>query len=258
MRLLFDIGNTRIKWALELSGDLQSCGVVDHKKFDMTELEACLFDHRPEIESVWACSVAGKSIEQKLASWVSKRLGQSIHWAVVEQVRSGVRNSYTDLNKLGVDRWMVVLGAAQYRFQHGLLGRPVIIIDAGTAVTVELLNVEGHYEGGVILPGLRLMHDSLVGQTEGIVSTLVDASNIIGRDTQACVNSGVHFGLIGAIERVVREIMCLPSVIDSEVLILLTGGDASFIERNSNLNYKVEPQLVLSGLICVANGSEEE
>jgi len=253
MRLLFDIGNTRIKWVLEVSGDFEFEGVVAHKEFDMSNLQACLDQLSSGVESIWASSVASKEVEHQLEGWASQFLQMTINWADVQASCAGVVNGYEDLSRLGVDRWMAVLGANQYKSQHGLSDCNVVIIDAGTAVTIELLTVKGCYQGGVILPGLRLMHDSLVGQTEGIVSKLVDSVSVLGQNTQACVNSGVRFGLLGAIERVLNEILSLPEVESSQVLVLLTGGDADFIAENSNLDYKIEPQLVLSGLSCVAN-----
>lgn len=258
MRLLFDIGNTRIKWVLEKSEGFESGGVVTHAAFDMSEVERCLAECKHEILEVWACSVASELLEQRLSGWVAAFLSKSINWAAVERSCAGVVNCYDDLTKLGVDRWMAVLGANHYRLKNKLLDCSVVIVDAGTAVTVELLSVAGRYEGGVIMPGLRLMHDVLVGQTEGIASTLVGSASVLGRNTQAGVNSGVRLGLVGAVERVVQEILSLSSVAGSEVLVLLTGGDASFIGESSNLNYKIEPQLVLSGLVCVANGGERE
>jgi len=119
-----------------------------------------------------------------------------------------------------------------------------------------LLDADSAYQGGVILPGLALMHDSLVGRTQGIGSTLANVVGVIGRNTQQCVNSGVRYGLQGAIECVVRQICGLLDCVESDVLLLLTGGDAGFVGENSSLDFIILPQLVLSGLMSVANDGE--
>ena len=252
MRLFFDIGNTRLKWALDNGGVFEHSGGVAHQSFDLSELEACL-NQEGEVQSVWASSVAASDLQKQLESWVNRFLGQQVNWVAVDAVRSGVRNCYEDLAKLGVDRWMAVLGASQFRKTSGDENSPVIVIDAGTAVTVELLDIDNHYRGGVILPGLVLMHDSLVGRTQGIDSVMVDVVGVIGQNTQQCVNSGVRNGLLGAIERVIREICELLGCVESDVLLLLTGGDAGFVNENSNLEFIVLPHLVLNGLVSFAD-----
>jgi len=111
MRLLFDIGNTRIKWVLEVSGVFQFDGVVTHKQFDMSDLEACLDGLSDPVGCVWASSVASKEVGQKLSDWVLRVLQLPVNWAVVRASCAGVVNGYDDLTRLGVDRWMAVLGA---------------------------------------------------------------------------------------------------------------------------------------------------
>ena len=251
MRLFFDVGNTRIKWVLEEAGSFTSSGVINHESdgFDsLGSLLGCL-----KIESVWASSVASPVVNQKLEAWVERSLNLITNWASVKQTQLGIENCYEDLSKLGVDRWMALIGADDYRKSQGLQDAPIIIVDAGTAVTIELLDEGCQYRGGAILPGVVLMHDSLVGRTQGVASNFMSIDAVIGQSTQECVNAGVRYGVVGAVERVVNQICELPDVDQAKVLLLITGGDADFINQNSTLNFIVLPQLVLSGLLGVAN-----
>jgi len=261
MRLFFDIGNTRLKWVVEDRGAFIHDGMIAYDKADFSEIERLLLvssgaevNDRINISSVWASSVASASVASMLDSWVSQVLGCNVNWASVTREQGGVVNGYRNLEKLGVDRWMAILGASDYRKRHCLLDSPVIVVDAGTAVTIELLGVDDVYKGGVILPGLALMHDSLVGRAQKVSSTLTSVSGVLGLDTQECVNSGVKYGLVGAVERVVGEMMLLSGVDKAKTVLLITGGDANFIDNCSGLEFELVPHLVLSGLVNLANG----
>ena len=144
-----------------------------------------------------------------------------------------------------MDRWVAAIGARVV-----IPAGHVIIVDAGTAVTIDWLSDDNIYEGGVILPGLSLMHASLNSKTAGIKSIYTQADKIIGRTTEECVNSGVSYGLIGGVERVIEEMMLK---IPEPATILLTGGSASILMAMSKLEMSLQENLVLLGVAKVSN-----
>lgn len=255
MRLFFDIGNTRLKWVFE--GEDQSAianGSVLYKKEGWTALDQIC--DVGQVASVWASSVASRDVVLLIDAWAKEEFDLTVNWLDVSEERCGVKNSYKPLAQLGIDRWAAVLGAKQYLLANGLEGSAAIIIDAGTAVTVDVVTSDLMFQGGAILPGLNMMHDALVGATQGIDSSLVGGLIMPGKNTQQCVNGGVHYALFGAVERLVVEIQNTLNLSSSQVVLMLTGGDALLIEKGSNLRFVVLPSLVIDGLICVADSSE--
>ena len=253
MRIFLDVGNTRLKWALEdAQGGVAEAGSIDYKK-DAWQNESHI-DVSVAIDSAWASSVASADVRASIEQWIKKQFKRSVNWLSVTEQMCGVKNAYNDLAQLGVDRWAAVLGAKQYLQNSNCADRAAIVVDAGTAVTVDVLDASSVFSGGVILPGLSMMHDSLVGRTAGINSSLVGRGAVIGKNTQACVNAGVHCALYGAVERVVFEIKEELGV--SQAVLLLTGGDAQLVAQNSKLPFTVLPNLVTDGLRYAVNLGE--
>lgn len=251
MRLLFDIGNTRIKWVLEQQGDLiasDSCNNDELESVDLPDVTA--------LDSVWVSCVGQRSVLQRLQTKVEKTYQCAIHQAQVAASACGIENAYHAQDKLGVDRWLAVIGARSM-----VAAGDLIVIDAGTAVNIEWLSANNIYQGGVILPGAEIMHRALVGRTAGIDSVRSTVESVVGKTTMECVNSGVNYGLAGAVERIVSE---MQHVIVSETSagqppteglparVLVTGGDAPLLLANTSLSTQPVANLVLHGLAQVA------
>lgn len=243
MKLLFDIGNTRLKWGLAESGELVETGFLDVGDFVPAELEKQI-NHLDDIEDAYLCSVASPTILQSLLAWLDKEQQISSTTVHTEKTACGIRNNYTQIEQLGVDRWIAALGARSVQAYGDL-----IIIDVGTALTIDWLSARNAFEGGVILPGFRLMHDALVGRTAGIKAEYLDNRQIIGKTTNECVNSGIGYALAGGVERIVNE---MRNMIKSPVSILLTGGGADALSSKISLSVKYQPHLVLFGLLACA------
>lgn len=247
MRLLFDIGNTRLKWALEDSASFIAKGAMTHKEFDsMARLSDLLPINDPT--AIWVSNVGPAKTLGKLKSMAKSEFNLRAQVVTVTSSMGGITNAYAEHDQLGVDRWVAAIGARQVIRQGA-----VIVIDAGTAVTVDLLDNLSVYQGGAILPGASLMHDSLVQRTAGIESNLSSEPPIIGKTTSECVNSGVHYGLVGAIETVVKKIQ---KTLPRKGILLVTGGDSGLINRNSKYSMKHLENLVLVGLLAIANEAD--
>ncbi len=245
MKLLFDIGNTRIKWAHYLDDQVYSSASINAANSDLAVLQSN-FENSPKPDSVWVSNVGSAEALSIVTGWTRSAFKLEPNVIKVSKACCGVKNNYQTQDTLGVDRWLAAVGArAVVPKGH------VIIVDAGTAITVDWLSEESCFEGGVILPGLNLMRDALVKNTAGIKSDYSEVQKIIGRTTEECVNSGVTYGLIGAVERIVKE---MQNSISEPTTIILTGGSASIIKTMSDFEMIIKNDLVLLG---VAEASSE-
>jgi type III pantothenate kinase len=259
MKLLIDAGNTRVKWALAGSqmdtrvesslteSSIVTSGVVEGNW-------SALADYVGKVDSVWLSCVASQQIRDSISSQVVDLFGLQPHIAVVSAGAAGMVNNYQDLGRLGVDRWLAALGARALVNQGDL-----IVIDAGTAVTIDLVSAEHRFEGGVILPGFATMHDALLGRTAGIQSQPSAVESVIGKNTRDCVNSGAQFGLLGAVERVVAEIVNLIQARQSQSglaskrpRLLIMGGDADRIVEGSALDLEIQSHMIFYGLMLIS------
>lgn len=243
MILLLDIGNTRLKWAVAKHGALLKTGYLNCAGLDQAVIRK-LFDKLPNPEAIWISNVSSDHVlDCVMKASISF---YNLHPQIVEvdQPIPGFHNAYRQLETLGVDRWVAAIGARVCVPETDL-----IIIDVGTAITIDCLTSENIFQGGVILPGHKLMHDALVGGTSGIQSDFSSTLQIIGKTTIECVNSGIDYGLAGAVERIVREIK---EEVDPAVNTVLTGGGGQAIIEKTELNAQYEPDLVLRGLLKIA------
>jgi type III pantothenate kinase len=259
MKLLIDAGNTRIKWALAedqadplIEGGISQVSIVENGVIDRDWF--ALTNYVGKVESVWLSCVASKQVRDLISSQVEELFGLQAHIATVSADAAGMVNSYRDLSKLGVDRWLAALGARAIVDEGDL-----IVIDAGTAVTIDLVSAENRFEGGVILPGFATMHDALLGRTAGIQSQPSEIESVIGRNTRDCVNSGAQFGLLGAIERVVAEMIDVvharsrhSGFASKAPRLLIMGGDADRLVDGSSLDRELQSHLIFYGLMLIS------
>lgn len=240
--LTIDIGNTCIKWAVWNDARIVQTGSCEYSKQDPEHVFALWNDMQPEKRVMVAC-VAGKPVEQALDNWVQ------LHWSIVpEFLRStakqgGVTNAYADPSQYGADRWAALLGA------HSLYDDPVCIIDAGTAVTVDLLDAEGGHQGGRILPGLQMMREALLKGTAGIYQTDGNPA-AFANNTADAVSSGTLRMLQAALIEICSSAgQCL----GNNMIIIITGGMSEQIMSLPGMPEMLhEPDLVMKGLYVAA------
>lgn len=237
--LLFDIGNTRLKWALLKAGSMVSSGTIGVAEVGAHKLAQC-FDALTQLDSAWVANVGPIEAFNRLQLWLGNRFQIQAHLVRGVEPMKGFHNDYKDASELGVDRWLAAIGA-RCKVARGDL----IVIDIGTAITIDWLSDKNVFGGGVILPGLVLLHSALLDGTSGIKSEISDVAGIIGKTTRECVNSGIVYGLAGAIERIVEE---MRKTISRPTTLVFTGGGACAIAEKIRLDGLVEPNLVLQGL----------
>ncbi len=236
--LLIDIGNSRIKWALEEGGEWLPGEAEPH---DHKALPEALLERWRRIAppgQVVAASVAGAPLREALAHFC--RICWKIEPEWIEGAREGFGlTSRYDLRRLGVDRWLALVAARHLA--------PVWVIDCGTAVTIDRIDAEGCHRGGVILPGLGLMRGALGRATAALPSLPAVTRRHqtgLGLATEEAIELGTLAAVTGAIGQLVERHL--------DHARTLTGGDAEVILPHLKQEYDRDPLLVLRGLRIVA------
>lgn len=232
MRLLVDAGNTRIKWALTRGGEWLSSGVLPVER--ASDLSAQLAGS-PAIREVWVSNVAGDAVAQAIRQSIAV---DTWHFIAAREQQCGVRNSYLEPARLGSDRWAALIAAWH------LEGRRCLVVNCGTATTVDALSDAGEFVGGLILPGVALMQRSLCAAT----AQLQPASGsyaVFPRNTADALFSGAVQATCGAIERQY-------GLLDPGAAVVLSGGAAEILRERLNLPLRLVDNLVLQGLWLIA------
>ncbi len=228
MLLCLDAGNTRLKYGLHDGDEWRARGALDHADSDTLERQ---LPARPE--RIVACNVAGETARQRIEALAAK-LRIPLDWLSSSPIACGVSNGYDRPQQLGADRWAALIGA------RALHGDACVVVMAGTATTVDMLDARGHFLGGMILPGLALMRSALASNT----ADLPHASGhfrALATNTDDAIVSGVLHATLGAIERV-------RATRPPGLTCLLSGGAAVELAPHVTPPIRVVDNLVLEGL----------
>ena len=252
--LLIDVGNTRIKWQLVVArrgGTLRSAA-WNGRNLDAVATRLCA--GAAGATAVYVCSVAERRSGPALRR-AARRAGLP-RPVFVRSARkaAGVTNAYREAWRLGVDRWMALIGArALYP------DRAICIIDIGTAMTVDLMDRKGRHRGGAIIPGPRMMVESLLSRTAQIreraglgrrVASRRNVAGLFARDTQRGLKAGATHACAAFIEHAWLEASAL---LRERPVLLLTGGAAELVGRRFRGRANFVDDLVLQGLAVLAN-----
>lgn len=235
--LLFDVGNTRLKWAAVESTQNPSdrnkklwaySGSISSKSLQVPALRAELSDYiaktLPKPDAIAFCCVAGEAAINNLKTLFPQ--WSDIYWQQLmgNSPFKGIRTLYQDPSKLGSDRWAAILGA------RALSATNTLIVNAGTATTIDMLGGNGLHYGGWILPGLGLMQESLQGNTAQLpLATRIDAlpsQASFGITTNEAIIGGCDAAQIGAILHATQLAKELHHPIER---IWLDGGNAKIL-----------------------------
>lgn len=239
MKLLLDVGNSSVKWALEEDGRFTRRGRFLHRDGDITQLaEAAWSALRPRC--VVVANVAGTQLAGQLQDWMQRYWQLTPRWMQSAPMAAGVRNGYAEPQALGIDRWAAMVGAfAKYH-------TAVCVVDCGTAITLDLLEVDGTHRGGLILPGIGLMQQALRGNTANLASAVAGGTvRLLAATTGDAIVSGSVYAAVAAIGQI-SHLMAAQCA--REPLLLLTGGDVERVLALLDAPCHVEPELVLHGL----------
>jgi type III pantothenate kinase len=236
--LAIDAGNTRIKWGLwEDRGFIAQGAILTAHAAQLADALHTLA--RPQ-RSI-ACSVANlqvrTQIEQTLVPW-----GGGPQWVVSRREQCGVVSRYAVPEQLGADRWAALIGA------HVRHAGACVVVNAGTAVTIDALTADGEFLGGLILPGPELMAEALAAGTAGL-PRLPGRFESFPTGTANAIFSGAVQAVCGAIERVERSMLAAGH---AEAQIVVSGGSGELVAARLGRPVASAPDLVLEGLIAIA------
>lgn len=247
MILLLDAGNSRLKWAVLRNGQFEHGGVMALSGDAIKELASAAWGDLDPPDAVMVANVAGEPFRRALNSWVKRHWKLTPDYAIATSEQFGVLNGYAAPERLGIDRWLALLGARE------LHNGPVCVIDCGTALTIDVLAQDNRHLGGLIVPGIQLMRDALAGRSEAIRSQIEQATpqqvTLLGTDTGSAVSGGTLYAAVALIDRILVD---LRTEFGSQLHCILTGGDAPQLQSILSQNTQFEADLVLLGLARVA------
>ncbi|OGT84838.1 MAG: hypothetical protein A3H91_08830 [Gammaproteobacteria bacterium RIFCSPLOWO2_02_FULL_61_13] len=243
MMLLFDLGNSRAKWATWSAGSYAQTGSVDPcgPGWELQLQQQLHGIAAPE--RVLVASVGSLQVLTAVHDMTSSRWDQEPIQLEPEAMRCGVRSAYAEPAQMGVDRWLAML-AAWNRFQS-----PVCVFDIGTAVTADVVAADGRHLGGLIAPGIALSQSMLQTKTAGIRHANPEAGVTLGQSTGACVANGCLLSVAGML-RMALELMerqCGPGGVP-----VATGGDAERVLPFLPDSCAHIPSLVFDGMLLAA------
>ena len=227
--LLMDVGNTASKWRLA-----NAEGLLDVRVSVSDVRSLCQGVEAEPWGVAGLASVASDAVDAELMAALRASREATVHRAAAQATCLGLVSGYAEPERMGVDRWLAMLAAHVHN--EGAL----CVIDAGTAVTVDLVSAEGAHDGGYILPGADLMRRALSSETDRIHVGALEAPTIgPGVNTEACVTAGSWRAVVGAVQSITAEY--------PEHRALLTGGGATTLQ-DLGLAATYSPDLVMEGL----------
>jgi type III pantothenate kinase len=250
MILLFDIGNTRIKWATldERGLGSQSAGI--HAEWDADALTKTSLAALPKPERVLISNVGGPRIGDLLRHCIRERWSVEAEVVLSTAAACGVHNAYPVPANLGVDRWLGVIAA------HARRRQLTCVVGVGTAMTIDGVDASGQHLGGVIVPGPDLMVGSLLRNTSEIARRAEQGTrndSLFADNTLGAIHQGAAHALAALVE---RSMHTMRRNAGTEPVLVLTGGAVPIIERLLDIPSESVPDLVLRGLARYASSPE--
>lgn len=245
MNLLLDIGNARIKWALQSDAVLQSGNPLPHNGKAFKDVARPAWKEIDTPERVLVSNVRGEAYAKSVQTWIKRRWKLAPEFLRPDTHECGVTHAYSNPSRLGADRWSGLIAVnAKYSL-------PAIIVDCGTAITVDALDADSRHVGGLIIPGIELMKGSLSRTAPGIELGDDDTpqQSLLARSTEAAVSGGVIYAAVSLIDRVLFD---LKNELGKKSTTVLTGGDAQKLLPLLSGDVIHDPDLVLKGLSVFA------
>lgn len=246
-KLLLDVGNTRVKWARVRSGLYEFSGAVALQGLSVESFLQQVWPDAEKPSQVVISSVTDGEWMRLLRFCIASSWSSTLLEVVSEPQKMGLKNGYAQPQRLGVDRWCALLGAWQAE------PSAVCVIDAGTALTMDVVNNGGEHLGGLIVPGLRLMRECLLNRTAKVNTQLIEdeqadsqpSIDFLGKNTAQAVAGGALWTLAAGVERLHNQAYDL---VGGSMRCIITGGDAQQLLPLLSGDWQWTPDLVLRGL----------
>jgi type III pantothenate kinase len=233
MNLVIDIGNSRIKLALFSERDLMFNVPLDELKAEHIQV---LLDEHDDLKSAIVSSV--REYPAELKTFFQKSFEHFIELDANTPVP--IINRYETPETLGKDRLAAAVGATEI-----FPNKNVLVIDAGTAITYEMITAENEYLGGNISPGMETRFKALNQFTGKLpLVTPSDDFQLLGTNTESAIRAGVQLGLLFEVEQYITYF----NNIYQNLEIIITGGNAKFFDKKLKNSIFVHFNLTLIGL----------
>ena len=247
--LAIDVGNTRLKWALYDAPRPGALLLAQGAEFlDNIEklAEGSWAQVARQPDRMLGCVVAGDAIkrrvEEQMEIW-----DVSPSWVVSSAAEAGLTNGYDHPSRLGSDRWVAMIGARHHVLARGP-ARPLVVVMVGTAVTVECIDAEGHFLGGLILPGHGIMLRALESGTAGLHVPTGEV-RMFPTNTSDALTSGGTYAIAGAVELMVQHVI---QHCGEEPACLMTGGAGWKMAPSMTRPFELLDNLIFDGLLEIA------
>ncbi|HSU43843.1 MAG TPA: type III pantothenate kinase [Casimicrobiaceae bacterium] len=243
--LVIDVGNSRLKWALRGSNGWTARGAVANQEIGTLAVRDWQNLERP-VRAV-GVNVAGEAarvrVEGQLARW---RL--PIEWLAASVQAGGVTNHYEVPAQLGADRWASLVAARRRAVAaNEAAPRPCIVVNTGTAVTIDALDADGAFRGGLILPGVRLMLRALADNTAALRTAPGEF-----RDFPTTTADAIYSGAVQAICGAIGQMRERLRGGGGEITCYLAGGALQDVAPRVAAPVEVVDNLVLEGVLVLA------
>jgi type III pantothenate kinase len=242
MNLLIDIGNTSLKWAQCDGGVPAGMQTVRHHGGLPIDLHAA-WELIGTPARILVSNVGAEGIAEALERACRVRWDRRPTFVVTEARSHGVAIAYERPERLGVDRWLALIAARR------ICTGAALIVDAGTAVTYDLLLPDGRHLGGLIVPGVEMMRDSLLAGTSIPRTEPVESAEPWAADTAAAIAAGSIQAPAALAERLRDR---LEAIAGDRPEVLMTGGNADRLLPAVAPPHRHVPDLVLRGLALLA------
>lgn len=236
MNLIIDVGNSQIKVAVFKQDELVSVAV---KQVDaLLDHVQNIFKKHSNIGHIMVSSVAHlpNSVIESLEKYAPVMM-------LSNTLKVPFKNDYASPETLGVDRIALVASAfSEYPDQNCL------VIDAGSCITYDFIDQNGHYKGGAISPGLMMRFKAMHTFTAGLpLIDSIEFGDFIGTNTRECMISGVVNGSLNEIDAVISQYQKK----FKDLTVILTGGDSHFLSKRLKSSIFAHPNILLRGVNCI-------
>jgi type III pantothenate kinase len=246
MLLAVDIGNTNIALGLFHEDKCIQFWRLASDPRRTSDEYAMLVHHLLGLNGVSTAQVSGivlgsvvPVLSEVFDGALLRALGQK-PFHVTHGVRLPVKNRYGNPNEVGIDRLANAAGGIR------LAGAPLVVVDLGTAVTLDVISRRKEYLGGSILPGIEMSAEALANRTARLpLISPQKPSHVIGKTTVESLRSGILNGLVGAVDHLIAQIW---KELGYRTPTIATGGLASLLAGKSRHVHKVNEDLTLIGL----------
>ena len=246
MILAVDIGNTNVEF-----------GFVENKNFIKSyklssKLEKTADDWFLDINTFFnienkivkdvVISSVVPSVEKKISMAASKLFNKK-PLIIGKDLKIPLKNNYKNPYEVGIDRLVNAFSAVNK------VNPPIIVIDLGTAVTFDIINEKGEYEGGAIFPGIESSVTCLFSRTAKLPAVEIDKpQNIVGKTTTDSIKSGIYFGYCSLIEGMINKFQ---KEFNKKFNIILTGGNSKLISNCISIKHILDEYLAMEGIYLI-------